>query len=224
MGLLSALGKVASIGGSILGGPLGATALSFIGGERRNDAQQQMSREQMAFQERMSSTAYQRAMQDMKAAGLNPILAGKLGGASTPGGSMPILADTITPAVHSGLSAKQTEADVGLKQANEALSNAQATLAENLVPGSEAISTVTRNIADLIKAADKMLQQYNPGYKETLEKIQGSITDLLEKAHNNGIMPNQIIVNVKNEVGDAYKTLENLIDERSGIIKDYWRD
>lgn len=62
-----------------------------------------------AWQERMSNTAYQRAVEDMKKAGINPILAYANGGASTPGGS----AGTIS-AANMGL-ASSSAASIGLQ-------------------------------------------------------------------------------------------------------------
>lgn len=55
-----------------------ANAMNFSASQAQN---------QMAFQRDMSSTSWQRAIADMSAAGLNPMLAYQQGGASSPSGS-----------------------------------------------------------------------------------------------------------------------------------------
>lgn len=67
---------------------VGAALIGGAGQLLANEQTAASAARQMRFQERMSSTAYQRAMQDMREAGLNPILAAKVGGASSPAGAM----------------------------------------------------------------------------------------------------------------------------------------
>lgn len=68
--------------------PLAVTTAANIYGQRdTNNANAQQARDQMDFQERMRSTQYQTAVQDMKLAGLNPALAYQQGGAGTPAGA-----------------------------------------------------------------------------------------------------------------------------------------
>lgn len=105
-----------------------AGGLGLLGVKMSNDHSAEQARKQMAFQQHMSNTAVQRAVQDMTAAGINPVLAAG-SPASTPGGAMGQthnFADAMYKGASSAMAYKsvkagvqKTEADAGIAEAHQ---------------------------------------------------------------------------------------------------------
>lgn len=134
------------LGGGLIGG-----IADVVGGLFGSSSSAKQAKRQMEFQERMSNTAYQRAVADMRAAGLNPILATKLGGASTPGGAMgqpPQLGGVGSAAVSTALAVRSQDAQIDLTKAQTEKTRVEAaTLAGRQEHDIESARQTARKIA-----------------------------------------------------------------------------
>lgn len=99
--------------------------LNYFGQQQTNAANAQQAQKQMDFQEQMANTSYQRGTQDMKAAGINPMLAYAQGGASSPSGSQAQMGNELGSGANSAFSALQTMQEMQARTAQIDQINAQ---------------------------------------------------------------------------------------------------
>ena len=139
-----------------------AAAGSLLGGAMNNNENSNEANQNREFQERMSNSAYQRAVTDMKAAGLSPMLAYSRGPASTPSGGQASQSDIVTPAVHSAVAAynqelatKQNEANVANTRADTQVKIATQAKIRAETPDNEVYQQKMRNEMNNLSA------QYN---------------------------------------------------------------
>lgn len=112
MGLIDdAVGAALGSGGLAVGGA------SLLGGLYQNHSAELQAEWQRDWEKMMSDTAHRREVEDLKAAGLNPLLSVNKG-ASTPSTGMAPVSDPVTPAINSALAARANRADVALKEAS----------------------------------------------------------------------------------------------------------
>lgn len=153
--------------------PVLGAAGSYFGTQQTNSANAAQSQAQMDFQKDMSSTAYQRAVKDMQAAGLNPMLAYSQGGASTPAGAMATMQNSLGSAVQGAQIASQATNNINqnsLIQAQTNVAHEQANLAH---------SSMLKTNIDAANEAAKL-----PGHKKYGNQIDSIITNNLAAAKN----------------------------------------
>ena len=161
--------------------------LGFIGQQQTNQknwdmaqaanaASAEQAARQMAFQERMRDTQYQTAVQDMKAAGLNPMLAYTQGGAGTPTGAMGQVStakvgNVIGSALAGAQSLSMNEAEIDFKKAATT-----GTTATTLKTEAETIKTAA-DIAYILENT-KLNQQQQQNLVVQLNKLNQEIENL----------------------------------------------
>lgn len=149
------------MGAALIGGA-GSLFSGLLGSKGQREANRtniKIAREQMAFQERMSNTANQRATKDLELAGLNRILA--LGQpASSPVGASATVQNEEGAGIASAVSMMATLAQANKMNADAARQKQEVIKNKPITDGMEQVGKITSNL-------DKMFETYKSDYAKS---------------------------------------------------------
>lgn len=194
--------ELIAAGGNILSGIIGGASASHEATKTRR------------WQENMRSTQYQTAVKDMKAAGLNPILAYKQGGAGTPSGATAPGYDLKSPGT-AYLQAKQLKAQTENAILTNAHIVAQTEKTEAEKEKIEADTRIAENTSDITSGASSIASDANQLYN--MLKDTGFLEEVLEATEAQG---QRMIDNAVERYEELYNYSRQQADRIKELLKE----
>lgn len=193
-----------------------SSILAGVGGIFSAYATQREAQRNRDFQRMMSDTSYQRAVNDMRAAGINPMLAFAQGGSSTPSGSMASYGNPLDTAAYT---LNEAESIRNLKQAQQSqieLNRTQSELNSTASALNESrketeASTRAVNAANVLESATR--QQLN---RASAQQAQQQTAKLVQDVLNSIRLTD---AQVENYTANTAKSLQEIEEIRRSVTK-----